>query len=142
MDAVLNLLGKYGLIGPDSNMILLICFILIIALLVISFAKKLIHCIILFSIGVVILGGALFVKTSIIDANGINLEKTRIVSSSGDSMNYADISKVYLRDGNKVVLQDISGDELVLKVDKQYANTIKSVLEGVIENNDIEREKE
>lgn len=134
MDAVLNLLGKYGLIGPDSNMILLIGFVIIITLLIISFAKKLIHCVILFGICVVILGGALFVKTSIIDANGINLEKTRIVSNSGDSMNYTDINKVYLRDGNKVVLQDTSGDELVLKVDKQYANTIKSVLEGVIEN--------
>lgn len=134
MDAVLNLLGKFGLIGPDSNMILLIGFVIIIALLIISFAKKLIHCVILFGICVVILGGALFVKTSIIDANGINLEKTRIVSNSGDAMNYADINKVYLRDGNKVVLQDISGDELVLKVDKQYANTIKSVIEGVIEN--------
>lgn len=134
MDAVLNLLGKFGLIGSDSNMILLIGFVIIIALLIISFAKKLIHCVILFGICVVILGGALFVKTSIIDANGINLEKTRIVSNSGDAMNYADINKVYLRDGNKVVLQDISGDELVLKVDKQYANTIKSVIEGVIEN--------
>lgn len=134
MDAVLNLLGKYGLIGPDSNMILLIGFVIIIALLIISFAKKLIHCVILFGICVVILGGALFVKTSIIDANGINLEKTRIVSSSGDSMSYTDINKVYLRDGNKVVLQDISGEELVLRVDKKYANTIKSVLEGVIEN--------
>lgn len=131
MNILFNFLGQLGLMGPESNYILLGGLILFITLLVISLAKKLIHAVIIFGCFIIILGSAFFVKLSVLDNNGVQLEKTRIVTIN-DSMNYADIESVYLRDNNKVILQDKNGDEMILNVDSKYANTIKSVLDGII----------
>lgn len=142
MEKVAEMLIKLNLLNSRGTIIYLILAFVVLAVLISGIAKRLFY---LTSIGVflgLVCGAMFMLKVSLVDNNGLQFESVRVVNSSGQSLNYADIEKIEIRSKNRrLALVGKDGTEMVLKVDSSYAKALKTALEnlGGIVSEEIEQ---
>ena len=134
MQALIEFLISCNLLNSDSTMLYLVIGFFIIGFLIIGLAKKLVSIIITSIVCLVIFGSLFMVKVSVVDNNGVQFQNNGIMTSAGDYIEYKEIRNVMLRDNNKIVLSDESGEELILKVDSSHAKALQGAIEKVLEN--------
>jgi hypothetical protein len=134
MEKVIELLINANLLTSRSNFIYLVVGFIIVAFLIIGFAKKMISIIITSVLCLCIFGSLYMVKVSVVDNNGLQFESTGIATSTGDFLRYDEIKSVDVRNSNtKLVLVGKDGEEVSLKIDASKAKALKGAIDAVIE---------